>query len=173
MDRKRHIAIFTTASLPWLTGTAVNPLFRAAYLAKDGNRDVTLVIPWLCLEDQVLVYPNNITFDSPLEQEKYVRQWLEERVGFTSNFNIKFYPSKVMMSLAIFTFYSESCNCKSTHTHTTHAHEHTQIKDCGSFFEIMIDKCLFYLNCWWGFLLEIMVGLRLLPYIDSLECYCY
>ncbi|KAK4264091.1 hypothetical protein QN277_029426 [Acacia crassicarpa] len=94
MDRKQHIAIFTTASLPWLTGTAVNPLFRAAYLAKDGERDVTLVIPWLSLEDQVLVYPNNITFGSPLEQEKYVRQWLEERVGFTSNFNIKFYPSK-------------------------------------------------------------------------------
>ncbi|KAK7394820.1 hypothetical protein VNO78_15359 [Psophocarpus tetragonolobus] len=94
MDKKEHIAIFTTASLPWLTGTAVNPLFRAAYLSKSGERYVTLVIPWLSLKDQGLVYPNSITFASPLEQEKYILQWLEERLGFTSGFSIRFYPGK-------------------------------------------------------------------------------
>lgn len=93
-NKKQHFAIFTTASLPWLTGTAVNPLFRAAYLFKSGERDVTLVIPWLSLKDQGLVYPNNITFASPSDQEKYIRQWLEDRVGFKSGFKIQFYPGK-------------------------------------------------------------------------------
>lgn len=93
-NKKQNIAIFTTASLPWMTGTAVNPLFRAAFLAKDGSRMVTLVIPWLSLQHQKLVYPNNITFTSPSEQQVYVHQWLQERVSFSPGFSIRFYPAK-------------------------------------------------------------------------------
>lgn len=94
MAKKQHIAIYTTASLPWMTGTAVNPLFRACYIAKDGERKVTLVIPWLSPKDQGLVYPDNIKFISPLEHEAYVRKWLEERTRFISRFDIKFYPGR-------------------------------------------------------------------------------
>lgn len=93
-DKKRHVAIVTTASLPWLTGTAVNPLFRAAYLAKSAQQNVTLLVPWLCKSDQELVYPNSLTFNSPEEQETYIRNWLEERIGFKADFKISFYPGK-------------------------------------------------------------------------------
>ncbi|URE31898.1 hypothetical protein MUK42_05805, partial [Musa troglodytarum] len=102
MARKQHIAIFTTASLPWMTRTAVNPLFRAAYLAKNHEREVTLVIPWLTLKDQTLVYPNKITFSSLEEHEAYVYCWLKEKADILSEFRIAFYPGKLRHIEAIF-----------------------------------------------------------------------
>ncbi|CAM6034254.1 unnamed protein product [Sphagnum compactum] len=93
-DHHRNIAIVTTASLPWMTGTAINPLFRAAYLAKLGKQNVTLLVPWLCKRDQEEVYPDHMTFETPAEQETFVRNWLEARTGFKADFKIAFYPGK-------------------------------------------------------------------------------
>lgn len=91
-DEDRDIAVVTTASLPWMTGTAVNPLLRAAYLSQRNVR-VTVVVPWLPPSDQQLVHPKQ-TFDVPEQQEQYVREWVKRRVGFDPQLEVRFYPSR-------------------------------------------------------------------------------
>lgn len=92
----RSVTIFTTAGLPWMTGTAVNPLLRAHFLADPAqDRKVTIFIPWLNKADQKVVFPHNMTFESPEGQEQYVRDWVEKRTGQSSDrFNISFYPGR-------------------------------------------------------------------------------
>uniref|UniRef100_A0A7S3EEA0 digalactosyldiacylglycerol synthase n=1 Tax=Rhodosorus marinus TaxID=101924 RepID=A0A7S3EEA0_9RHOD len=75
-DGGRTITIVTTASVPWLTGTAVNPAIRAVELAKLDN-EVTLVLPWLLPQDQPSVFSGKVMFQSPAEQAQYVREWMK------------------------------------------------------------------------------------------------
>lgn len=89
----RSVAIVTTAALPWMTGTAVNPLLRAAYLARRGLHDVTLVIPWLAPSEQRMIHPG-VIFDTPEEQGAYVRQWVRDRCGFEPKMKLDFYPGR-------------------------------------------------------------------------------
>ena len=113
----RSVHIVTTAALPWMTGTAVNPLLRAAYLYQTmvereqaylqetgmvqslgaSNVSVTLVIPWLELpKDQQELY--NQEFSNPEEQEAFIRKWLIEQANLPEHvaqgLGILFYPSR-------------------------------------------------------------------------------
>lgn len=94
-DPGRHIFVVTTAALPWLTGTAVNPALRVAYLARKlPDSEITLVVPWLELEEQSIVFPAGLTFTIEAEQEAHIRDWLSSRVDFdTARIRILFYPS--------------------------------------------------------------------------------
>jgi hypothetical protein len=113
----RYFHIVTTAALPWFTGTAVNPLLRAAYLHRrtqeinnanattiiSGTDDptsprswVTLVIPWLELrEDQELLYGQ--VFSTTTEQETYIRNWLRREANMpdvADYLEMIFYPAR-------------------------------------------------------------------------------
>jgi hypothetical protein len=106
---RRPVWIVTTAALPWMTGTAVNPLLRAAYLSQryrqeqqaelendmdnndmDDNKTpvvtslVTLVIPWLeSADDRVALYGRSWQDSTQQEQDAYIRNWLAESAGLT------------------------------------------------------------------------------------------
>mmetsp|Transcript_9629 Transcript_9629/g.26989 ORF Transcript_9629/g.26989 Transcript_9629/m.26989 type:complete len:690 (-) Transcript_9629:614-2683(-) len=78
LDRK--IYVVTTASLPWMTGTAVNPLLRAAYLSRGRSKgSVTLVIPWLSQEEDRKKLYAKYDFKTPADQEAHVREWLRDK----------------------------------------------------------------------------------------------
>jgi len=123
----RSIYIVTPAALPWRTGTSINPLLRAAYLARrakvnmsnltcsDGQLSeaevstnstshqqiVTLVIPWLELEeDRLELYGPDKRFACIEEQEEYIRAWLrneakmEDVADRETGLRIMFYPAR-------------------------------------------------------------------------------
>lgn len=84
-DKSKNIWIVTTASLPWMTGTAVNPLLRASFMTKgrkEAGGKVTLMLPWLEREkDRDKIYGKERAFDTAEEQEAWIRTWLREKAS--------------------------------------------------------------------------------------------
>ena len=95
---ERRIWIITTACLPWMTGTSINPLLRAAYLSNDRPKGmVTLFVPWLEKEDQEIIFPKSLRFNHPNEQSEYVKKWLIEQANLpyaAEKLDIKFYSGR-------------------------------------------------------------------------------
>jgi digalactosyldiacylglycerol synthase len=81
-DTSKSIYVITTAALPWRTGTAVNPLLRALYLAKDREA-VTLMVPWLGKSAAKILYGNEHAFETSADQEKWIRQYCLDRCDCT------------------------------------------------------------------------------------------
>jgi len=100
-DKSKKIWIVTTAALPWMTGTAVNPLLRAAYLTSgraNSGGYVTLMLPWLeRLSDRKEIYGENKHFETPEDQETYIRTWLREEANMkeaSKDLRIKWYMGR-------------------------------------------------------------------------------
>ena len=90
----RSIWIVTTAALPWMTGTAINPLLRAKYLSRHGGHTVTLVVPWLeSSTDRIALYGPDWETKTASDHEAYLRSntsWL----GDAPNVALLFYPAR-------------------------------------------------------------------------------
>lgn len=86
----RRVAIVTTAAPPWLTGTAVNPSLRAAYLSKAGF-NVCIAFPWIPRKDQLLLYGR--AFDTAEQQEEYIRNWMLDNAHFHFRGDVVFYEA--------------------------------------------------------------------------------
>lgn len=101
LTKDRSVVIVTTASLPWMTGTAVNPALRAAYMVGNGYKDVTLLLPWLSdPEDQKTLF-NGRVFKTQGEQEEFVREWITKNApdAPASSLNLGWYPSRYATGL--------------------------------------------------------------------------
>ena len=94
----RRIWVITTASLPWRTGTSVNPLARALYLTRGRPEGyVTLLCPWLPRrEDQLKIFGSKCLFNSTSEQEAWIRRYIRAQMGCESeesDLRIRFYDA--------------------------------------------------------------------------------
>jgi len=55
---------------------------------------VTLMVPWLHPLEQKIIFPAKMGFETPTEQDAFMRKWLQEKGKVTADFKILFYPGR-------------------------------------------------------------------------------
>ena len=65
---------------------------------RHAPAQVILVVPWLALSDQALIFPNQRTFERPAEQEECMREWIKKRTSLAPDFEIVWYPGAALCS---------------------------------------------------------------------------
>jgi digalactosyldiacylglycerol synthase len=93
----KKINIITTAAIPWFTGTSINPLWRAIYLARSGYQ-VRLYLPWIKTESQRLFFPNQLIFKTQEEQRNYIFSWINNG-NHINQMDILFYQAEYISPL--------------------------------------------------------------------------
>jgi hypothetical protein len=113
-DPTRHIWIVTTASLPWRTGTSINPFLRALHFVRRRLHlyhsdkivgKVSLVIPWINdMEDAMKLYGGVVTEKGEKGKEQQI-QWMKSyainQCGMSDeikHLNILFYDAEYWVS---------------------------------------------------------------------------
>jgi len=137
LNRLRDYFIVTTAALPWMTGTAVNPLLRAASLSRyqrqhflNGTKrcTVTLVVPWLeVASDRHELYGEDWIDKTRGDQEAYIRDWLSQRANMPEEakspseggIRILFYPARYHSKLSSIFAMGDLCEFIVTHHNLT------------------------------------------------------
>jgi hypothetical protein len=128
--RDKNVWIVTTAALPWFTGTAVNPLLRAAYWTLyqqehcEQHRTTTLVVPWLEeSQDRLVLYGAEWQDASMQQQEDYIRNWLRDDAQLplaAARLKILFYPARYHESLQSIFAMGDFCERLEISTTTRH-----------------------------------------------------
>ena len=90
-ERLKTVGIVATSALPWRTGTSINPLMRAFYLARR-NMAVTLYLPWVDGKQQAGLFSRHMVCATKEAQEAYSRAYLPR--SYCPNLRIVFYPGK-------------------------------------------------------------------------------
>jgi hypothetical protein len=72
-----------------MTGTAVNPLLRAVYLARRKEKHhVTLLVPWIEPSEQHHIFSKGVVYERKEQLEAYIRDWVRINLGFVTKIKI-------------------------------------------------------------------------------------
>ncbi len=97
------------------------------------------MIPWLAPPDQALVF-NNLSFETPEQQEDYVRAWARKRTGLPCDFKVAFYPGR---------YAAEKCSILPVGDPTSYIPDN-EVRSTGAHCQALYAHALTWLRIAWG-----------------------